>query len=68
MSDQSEDDKIPVMDTGLDRPEPMPEVNDNNVNSSFMLPRENTYARGKVIGQKILRWEWRWKGERQPYT
>ena len=27
-------------------------MNDNYVNSSVMLPRGNTYARGKVIGRK----------------
>ena len=51
--DKSEDDDIPVMATGLDRQVPAPKVNENYVNSSVMLPRGNTYARGKVIGQKI---------------
>ena len=41
------------MDTGLDRQVPTPEVNDNYVSSSVMLPRGNTSARGKVIGRKI---------------
>ena len=41
------------MDTGLDRKVPMTEVNDNYVNASVMLPRGNSYARGKVIGWKI---------------
>ena len=38
------------MATGLDRKVPMTEVNDNYVNASVMLPRGNSYARGKVIG------------------
>ena len=41
--------EIPVMATGLDLQVPTPEVNDNYVNSSFMSPRGNTYARGKVV-------------------
>ena len=40
------------MDTGLDRQVPTPEVNGNYVNSSVMLSRGNTYARGKAIGRK----------------
>ena len=40
------------MDIGLDREVPTPEVNDNYVNASVMLPRGNSYARGKVIGPK----------------
>ena len=28
-------------------------MNDNYVNSSVILPRGNTYTRGKVIGRKI---------------
>ena len=38
-TDKSEDDDIPVMDAGVDCQVPMPEVNDNYVNSSVMLPR-----------------------------
>ena len=30
----------------------MPELNENYVNNSVMFPRGNTYARGKVMGQK----------------
>ena len=38
---------------GLDLQVPIIEVNDNYLNSSFMLPRGNTDARGKVIVRKI---------------
>ena len=38
----------PVMATGLDRKVPMTEANDNYVNASVMLPRDNSCARGKV--------------------
>ena len=40
------------MATGLDREVPTPEVNENYVNASVMLPRGKKYARGKVIGRK----------------
>ena len=40
------------MATVLDREVPTPEVNENYVNTSVMLPRGNSYARGKFIGQK----------------
>ena len=40
------------MATGLDRKVLTPEVNDNDVNASVMLPRGDSYAIGKVIGQK----------------
>ena len=53
MSDKSEEYYIPVMDTGLDHQVSTPELNDNNFNSSVMLPRGNTYSRGKFIGKKI---------------
>ena len=53
LAENSADNEIPVMDTGLDRQVPTPEVNDNYVNSLVMLPRGNTCVRGKVIRQKI---------------
>ena len=49
LAENSADNEIPVMDTGLDRQVPTPEVNDNYVNSLVMLPRGNTCVRGKVI-------------------
>ena len=42
------------MATGLERELPTPKANDNNVNTSVMFPKENSYARGKVIGQKEI--------------
>ena len=45
-------DEYPTRDTGFDGEVPMPEVNDNDVNTSVMLQRENSYSRGKVIGRK----------------
>ena len=47
----------PVMATGLDREVPTTEVNYNYVNNSVMLPRVNSYARGKVVGRKIYAYE-----------
>ena len=41
------------MTNGLDRKVPTPEGNENYVNDSVMLPRGNSYARGKVIVRKI---------------
>ena len=52
LADNSEDDKIPVMDTELYRQFPTPEVNANYVNSLVIFPRGNNYARGNVIEQK----------------
>ena len=43
----------PAIATGLDREVPTPEANNNYVNASVILPRGNSYARGKVIGQNI---------------
>ena len=40
------------MATGLDREVPTLEPNDNYVKTSVMLPRGNTYDRGKFIVQK----------------
>ena len=40
------------MATGLDLQVPILEVNDNYLNSSIMLPRRNTYARGEVFIRK----------------
>ena len=40
------------MSTGLDREVPTNEENDNDVNTSVIFPIGNSYARGKVIGQK----------------
>ena len=45
-------DEDPDMATLLDRELPTPEVNDNYVKYSVMLPRGDSYARGKFIGQK----------------
>ena len=53
LEDKSEDTDIPVMATGLYHQVQITEVNENYVNYSVMLPRGNTYARGKVIGRKI---------------
>ena len=52
LAGNTEDKNTPAMDTGLDREFPMPEVNNNYVNSSVMLPRGNSYARWKVIRRK----------------
>ena len=49
---KTEDDEDPVIATGLYREVAMPEVNDNYVNALVMLPIGNSYARGKVVGQK----------------
>ena len=53
LTDKTKDEEDPAMATGLDRKVPTPEVNDNDVNASVMLPRGNNYARGKVIRRKI---------------
>ena len=42
----------PAIATGLDREVPTPEANNNYVNASVILPRGNSYARGKVVGRK----------------
>ena len=52
MAGNNEDDEDPDMATGLDRKVPTPDANDNYVNALVMLPRGNSYARGKVIGRK----------------
>ena len=44
----NEDDDDPAMATVLDLKVPPPKVNDNYVNASVMLPRDNSCARGKV--------------------
>ena len=49
LSEKTEGNEIPLMDTWLDRQVQTPEVNDNYVNYSVMLPIWNTYARWKVI-------------------
>ena len=49
MEDKSDNFAIPVMDTGLERQAPMPEVIDNYVNSLVVFPRGNNYVRDKVI-------------------
>ena len=49
---KSKDGEVPVMATGLYRQVQTPEVNENYVNSSVMLPRGNTYSRWKFIGSK----------------
>ena len=50
--DKSEYNEISVMDTSLDRQVPTPEVNNNYVKYSVMLPRGDTYSRGNFIGRK----------------
>ena len=49
LSGNNEDGENPIMGTGLDREIPMTEVKTNHMNTSVMLPRGNTYGRGKVI-------------------
>ena len=44
--------ETPVIATGLDRYVPTPEVNNNYVNASVMLPRGKTYSKGKAIRPK----------------
>ena len=53
LADKSKEDEIPVMATGLEHQVPTLEVDDSYVNSSVILPRFNTYARGKVIRHKM---------------
>ena len=53
LAGNNEDDDDPAMATVLDLKVPPPKVNDNYVNASVMLPRDNSCARGKVIGRKI---------------
>ena len=50
--EKTKDNEDPVMATGLDREVPTPEANDKYVNALVMLPRGDSYARGKVIGRK----------------
>ena len=64
---KNEEDKKTVMANGLEHKVPTPEVNDNVVNASVMLPIGNSYARGKVIEKKICRQECCWKGKQQPH-
>ena len=45
----TENDEDSAMATVLDREVQMPEVNDDYVNASVMLPRGNNDYRGKVI-------------------
>ena len=52
LAELTKDDYTPVMDTVLDREIPLIEENDNYVNYLVVLPRFNTYSRGKVIGCK----------------
>ena len=49
---KTENDEDLVISNELDREVPSPEVNDNYVNSSVMLPRGNSYDIWKVIEQK----------------
>ena len=46
------DNEIPAPSLGVDVELPTPEVGDNYVNASLMLPRGNSLARGTVIGRK----------------
>ena len=53
LSGNTEENEDPVIATGLDRKVPTPCVNYNYLNISVMLSRGNSYARGKVVAQKI---------------
>ena len=53
LSEKSYGYKIPMVDTGLYRQVPTPELNGNYLNFSVMFPVGGTYSIGKVIGQKI---------------
>ena len=53
LAGNTEDYEDPVMGTGLDRKVPTPEVNDNYVNASFVLPIGDIYARWNVVGRKV---------------
>ena len=52
LTGNTEDDEYRVMATVLDHEVPKPEANDNYVKALVMLPRGNSYARGKVIVRK----------------
>ena len=53
LEDKSEYNEIFLMANGLDRQLPTPEVNDNYVSASVILPRGGNYSRKKFIGRKI---------------
>ena len=53
LAGKTKGDEYPVMATGLYRKVPTPEVDDDYVNDSVMLPIGNSYAIGKVTGEKI---------------
>ena len=53
LADNSGYNEIPLVATGSDHQFPTPKLNDNYVNSSFMFPRGDNYARQKVIVRKI---------------
>ena len=52
LAGNTEDYDDPDMATGLDCEVPTPEVNENYVNASVMLPRGKSYVREKFTGQK----------------
>ena len=52
LAGNTEDDEEPVIATALYRKVHIIEVDENYVNYSVMLPRGNSYARGKVIRRK----------------
>ena len=52
LAGKTEDNSDPAIATGLDREVPTPEFNKNYVNASVMLPRGNSYDRGKVVRHK----------------
>ena len=52
LAEKTEDDENPVMATVFDREVPTPELNDNYVNASVLLPRGKSYARGGSLDGK----------------
>ena len=52
LAGNTKDDEDPDMATVLDREVTTPELNENYVNTSVILPRGNSYSRGKVTGWK----------------
>ena len=52
MAGKTKDDEDPAMSNELDREVLTPEVNDNDVNASVMLPRRNSHSIVKVIRSK----------------
>ena len=52
LAGKTEDYEDPSMANGFYREVRMPEINDNHVNASVMLPRGNSYDRVKVVGRE----------------